>query len=140
MYALVADIENYPQFVPLCQNLTIQSRQQASEDGCEIVVAEMTVAYKLIRETFECRVKLDPNNQTILVSYLDGPFRTLENRWSFKTKGDKRSDVDFFLAYEFRNAFFERLMGAVFDRAFGKFSEAFEVRANAIYGHERISN
>ena len=82
MFDLVADIERYPEFVPLCQSMRIRKRTDTGE-GMETVVAEMTVAYKVIRETFTSRVTLDRPNLEILVEYLDGPFSRMENRWDF---------------------------------------------------------
>ena len=80
MFDLVADVERYPQFVPLCSGLKIRSRTQEA-DGTTVITADMTVAYKLIRETFRSRVRLDRDNLRIVVHYLDGPFSRLENRW-----------------------------------------------------------
>src|SRR6186997_2943718 len=82
MFDLVADIERYPEFVPLCQSTRIRKRTDTGE-GIGTVVAEMTVAYKVIRETFTSRVTLDRPNLQILVEYLDGPFSRMENRWKF---------------------------------------------------------
>ena len=82
MFDLVADVEKYPQFVPLCQALRVRRRSEVAE-GIETIVAEMTVAYKVMRETFTSRVVLDRPNLQILVEYLDGPFSRMENRWDF---------------------------------------------------------
>src|ERR1700748_2066668 len=87
MFDLVADVERYPEFVPLCQSLKIRQRTQ-KPDGTEIVVAEMVVSFKLVRETFTSQVTLDRPNLKILVEYLRGPFSTLENRWTFEPKGE----------------------------------------------------
>src|SRR5271157_5976312 len=84
MFDLVADIERYPEFVPLCRDLKIRSRTSGSEN-VEIVVADMTVAYKVVHETFTSRVTLDRPNLQILVEYLEGPFRRLNNRWNFRS-------------------------------------------------------
>src|SRR5215467_7629663 len=93
MFDLVADIERYPEFVPLCRTMRVIRRTQFVDH--EVVVAEMTVAYKLIRESFTSRVTLDRANQTILVEYLDGPFSRMENRWTFcPLDGRAGSDAD----------------------------------------------
>ncbi|RYE71901.1 MAG: type II toxin-antitoxin system RatA family toxin, partial [Hyphomicrobiales bacterium] len=122
----------YPQFLPLCEGLTVR-RRTPREGGGEVLLADMTVGYKAIRETFTSRVTLDPANLKILVEYVDGPFRYLENRWSFKPL-DTDSEVVFFISYEFASRMLGLLMGAMFDKAFRKFAEAFEKRADAIYG------
>jgi len=132
MFALVADVERYPEFVPLCRSLAV--RRRAVETGKEVIVADMTVAYKLLRETFTSRVTLDRSNQKILVEYLEGPFRRLNNTWIFRAVDNRACDVDFFIAYEFRSRTLGMLMGAMFDAAFRRFAAAFERRADQVYG------
>jgi coenzyme Q-binding protein COQ10 len=132
MFSLVADVEQYPKFVPLCEGLSVIKRQPAGEG--ELIIANMTVAYKLFSETFTSRVRLKPAEHVIMVDYLDGPFRRLDNRWTFVPLGEHESRVKFFLDYEFRAKPLQLLMGSVFDRAFRKFSDAFETRADEIYG------
>ena len=132
MFALVADVERYPQFLPLCEALTVRSRKE--RDGRTILVADMTVGYKAIRETFTSQVLLKPDEQTIEVKYLEGPFRYLTNIWRFEPAGEGACDVHFFIDYEFKSRILGALMGGMFERAFRMFSEAFEKRAGAIYG------
>ena len=132
MFDLVADIESYSKFVPLCERLIVRGR--ATTEGKEVLVADMTIAYKLIRETFTSRVTLDRPGFKIFATYLDGPFRHLDNRWSFEPISQRESLIDFSIDYEFRSRALGVLMGAVFDRAFRKFAEAFEARADTIYG------
>jgi coenzyme Q-binding protein COQ10 len=133
MFDLVADVERYPEFVPLCRSLKIRQRTP-KPDGTEVVICEMTVSFKLVREAFTTKVTLDRPNQKILVEYLQGPFSNLENRWSFEPKSDTVCDVGFFLAYEFKSRMLAMLMGTMFDTAFQRFAAAFEKRADAIYG------
>jgi coenzyme Q-binding protein COQ10 len=133
MFDLVADIERYPEFVPLCKSMRIRQRT-AKPDGTEIVVADMSVSFNLVREAFTSRVTLDRPNQKIFVEYLQGPFSNLENRWSFEAKSDADCDVGFFLNYEFKSRMLAMLMGTMFDTAFQRFAAAFEKRADAIYG------
>jgi coenzyme Q-binding protein COQ10 len=133
MFDLVADVERYPEFVPLCRSMKIRQRTP-KPDGTEIVVCEMTVSFKLVREAFTTRVTLDRSNLKILVEYLQGPFSNLENRWSFEPKSDGACDVGFFLSYEFKSRMLAILMGTMFDTAFQRFAAAFEKRADAVYG------
>jgi coenzyme Q-binding protein COQ10 len=133
MFDLVADVERYPEFVPLCKSLRIRQRTPKA-DGTEIVVCEMTVAFKLVQQAFTTRVTLDRPNLKIYVEYLQGPFSNLENRWSFEAKPDNGCDVGFFLSYEFKSRMLAMLMGTMFDTAFQRFAAAFEKRADAIYG------
>jgi coenzyme Q-binding protein COQ10 len=135
MFDLVADVERYPEFVPLCQSLTVRQHTKRT-DGTEVVVADMTVSFKLVRESFTSQVTLDRPNLRILVEYLRGPFRNLENRWTFEPKGEDLCEVGFYLAYEFKSRMLAALMGAMFDTAFARFSAAFEKRADAIYGRK----
>jgi coenzyme Q-binding protein COQ10 len=135
MFDLVADIERYPEFVPLCRSLRVRKRIDEPE-GVQVVIADMTVAYKLLHETFQSRVTLDRPDLQILVEYLQGPFSKMENRWEFHAIGEQLCDVKFFIAYEFRSRTLGMLMGAMFDAAFRKFAVAFERRADAIYGRK----
>jgi coenzyme Q-binding protein COQ10 len=133
MFDLVADGEKYPEFVPLCIALRVKSRTEKGE-GIVVLVADMTVAYKIIRETFTSRVTLDRPNLKILVEYLNGPFERLQNRWTFRPMGENACEVEFFIDYEFRSRTLAMLMGAMFDTAFRRFAAAFEQRADEIYG------
>ena len=133
MFDLVADVERYPEFVPLCSSLKVRRRIEGSE-GVLILVADMTVAYKLIHESFVSRVTLDRPNLQILVEYLEGPFSHLENRWMFRPTGERTCEVRFFISYEFRSRMLGLLLGSMFDLAFRRFATAFEQRADKIYG------
>jgi coenzyme Q-binding protein COQ10 len=133
MFGLVADVEHYPEFVPLCRALRVIRR--TSENGRETVVAEMTVAYKVIQETFTSRVTLERDQLRILVEYLDGPFSRMENRWQFHpVETAAACEVEFFISYQFRSRAFGLLMGAMFDTAFRRFAAAFERRADQVFG------
>jgi coenzyme Q-binding protein COQ10 len=132
MFDLVADVEKYPQFVPLCSALKVKSRTE--KDGATVLVADMTVAYKIIRETFTSRVTLDRPELRIFVEYLSGPFKRMQNRWRFVPIGKDACEIEFFIDYEFRSRALAAVMGAVFDAAFRKFAVAFEQRADEIYG------
>ena len=133
MFDLVADVERYPEFVPLCSALKVRQRM-AKPDGTEVLVADMTVSFKLLRESFTSRVTLDRPNMKIMVEYLRGPFSNLENRWSFEPRSETDCDVGFFLSYEFKSRMLAMLMGTMFDVAFQRFAAAFEKRADAVYG------
>jgi len=131
MYNLVADVEKYPQFLPLCDGLTVRSRKE--RDTKTLLVADMTVGYKAFRETFTTQVLLKPDENAIDVKYLDGPFRYLDNRWRFEPTDDGGCSVYFFIDYEFKSRILGAVMGSMFDRAFRMFAEAFEARADKIY-------
>ena len=131
MFDLVADVEKYPLFLPMCESLVVRSREPI--EGGTRLIATMGVGYKAISERFTSRVTLKPAESKILVEYLDGPFRYLENRWDFLPDGTG-TRVRFWISYEFRSAMLGMLMGALFDKAFRRFSEAFEQRAQVVYG------
>ncbi len=133
MFDLVADVERYPEFVPLCSALKIRQRM-AKPDGTEVLVADMTVSFKLVKESFTSRVTLDRANLKILVEYLQGPFSNLENRWTFEPKGDDVCDVGFFLAYEFKSRMLAMLMGSMFDAAFARLLHRVREAGDAVYG------
>jgi coenzyme Q-binding protein COQ10 len=133
MFALVADVERYPQFVPLCRSLAVRNRTTDSA-GRDVIIADMTVAYKLVRETFTSRITLDRPKLEILVEYLEGPFERMNNRWSFRVTGEGACEVKFFITYEFRSRTLGLLMGGIFDAAFRRCAAAFERRADQVYG------
>jgi coenzyme Q-binding protein COQ10 len=134
MFDLVADVGLYPEFVPLCTSLKVRSRQPNGE-GRETLVADMGVGYRMIRERFTSRVTLDKPKLRVVVEYIDGPFSHMENVWTFRDEPDgSGSRVTFFIDYEFRSRTLGVLMGAMFDAAFRKFSQAFEERADKLYG------
>ena len=141
MLDLVADVARYPEFVPLCESLKVMSRADGPE-GVSTIVARMTVGYGPIHESFTSKVVVAKSALRIDVTYLDGPFRSLRNRWLFKPAADPAQgacDVDFDIVYEFRSLPLQLLLGAMFDRAFRKFAEAFEARAAKIYGAPQSS-
>ena len=132
MFALVAQVEDYAKFLPLCEAINIKRRETSG--GEEVIVATMTVGYGLIRESFTTKVHLDWAGRKILVEYLDGPFTFLENRWHFQPNGARACDVEFYIAYAFSSRLFERLVGRLFARAVERYTSAFEARADAVYG------
>jgi len=137
MFDLVADIERYPEFVPLCTGTRVRNRRLDGH-GREALISEMSVGYKMVRETFTTRVLLDKSRLRILVEYIDGPFSHLENIWTFRDEpGPGGSVVTFFIDYEFRSRTLGTLMGSMFHAAFRKFSQAFEERADKLYPEAR---
>ena len=135
MFDLVADVERYHEFVPLCSRNAIVSRETRGES--EVLMTDMTVACGIYRESFRSRVTLDRANGFILVESTDGPLRRLRTRWTFHSQSDGSCNVGFHLQYEFTSRALALLMGPVFDVAFGRFVQAFERRAEVIYGRRR---
>lgn len=133
MFDLVADVERYPEFLPLCLGLKLRERKRDAQ-ARDVLIADMQVGYRAIRETFSSRVTLDRAALKILVEYVDGPFSHLENVWTFSDEAPPRSAIGFFIDYEFRSRLLGALMGSMFDAAFRRFAQAFEARADIIYG------
>jgi coenzyme Q-binding protein COQ10 len=138
MFALVRDVESYPQFVPLCEGIRIRRRSEIAP-GVEALFVEMQVGFKAICERYVSRVCCDVNKLDIRVECAEGPFRKLDNRWTFRdepgtSETAPRSTVDFFIAYEFKSVALGLLMGAMFDKAFHKYADAFAKRADEVYG------
>ena len=132
MYALIADIGAYPDFLPWCSAARIRSRRPI--DSGEVVDADLGISFKLFRERFGSRVTLRPDENKIDVAYLDGPFRYLNNHWTFTPIDDQRCEVDFFVDFEFKSRTLQALIGLVFNEAMQRIVRAFEARAEDLYG------
>lgn len=132
MFDLVCDVEKYPEFVPLCQSLSVKSRKE--RDGKQLVLADMTMAYKVMSETFTTQVLMKPDDLEIEVKYIDGPFKHLDNHWKFEELSEYECEVAFMVDYELKSKMLALAAGAVFDLAFNRFVDAFEKRATEIYG------
>jgi coenzyme Q-binding protein COQ10 len=134
MFDLVADVVRYPEFLPLCEALAVRGRTH--EGDIEILTADMTAGYKAIRETFTSRVRIDRARGEIAATGVPGamgPFSRLDNRWQFRAAPDG-CEVNFSIGYELRSVMLQMLVGALFDRAFRRYTEAFEERARQVYG------
>lgn len=131
MFDLVADIESYPDFIPYCENTRLIERQEGTEAA--VLVVDMTVGYRILRETFRSRVTLDRPKLDIKANYISGPVKTLVNEWTFEPLASG-SRIHFYLDYEFRSRALGALMNAMFDRVFKRFADAFEARADTVYG------
>ncbi|MEL6871221.1 MAG: type II toxin-antitoxin system RatA family toxin [Pseudomonadota bacterium] len=132
MYALVADVDSYPEFLPLCESMRVRGRR-TTENG-EVLIADMTMGYKAIRETISSQVTLTPSEPLVTVQYLEGPFSQMENRWRFLPADDGGCEVEFYMAYSVRNPMLSFLVSQLFDKAFRRFAHAFEARAKTVYG------
>lgn len=132
MYALVADVENYCDFLPWCAGSRIRSREQT--DAGEVIEADLVISFKVFRESFVSRVTLKPEQRRIDVEYLEGPFKYLNNHWHFIPIADGECEVDFFVDFEFRSRTLQAIIGVVFNEAMRRIVRAFEQRAEALYG------
>ena len=130
LYALVADIERYPEFLPWCLAARIRKREG------QVVVADLVIGFKMIRERFTSRVTLDPEGRRIDVTYTDGPFSYLNNHWRFEPAESEpgHCEIDFYVDFEFRSRILRKLMEPLFNEAVRRMVAAFEGRAKDLYG------
>ncbi len=131
MYDLVADVARYPEFLPWTAAARIRSIE--TQEGKDIMLADLVISFKAFRESFGSRVVLDPAAMRIDTSYLDGPFRYLTSYWTFQDLPEGGSQVSFFVDFEFKNALLQSVIGLVFHEAMQRVVRAFEARANALY-------
>lgn len=132
MYGLVADVAQYPKFLPWCAAARIRSRSQQGE--AEVMEADLVISFKVFRERFGSRVTLYADDMRIETEYLDGPFRYMKSNWSFAPRDDGTCDVSFFVDFEFKNAVLQGIIGVVFNEAMQRIVKAFERRAAELYG------
>ena len=131
MYALVADVARYPEFLPW--NSAARIRQRYPITGGEVMEADLVISFKLFREKFGSRVVLYPDQGRIETEYLDGPLKHLKSVWLFRDLPQGGSEVDFTVDFEFRNAILASVIGLVFNEAMTRIVQAFEKRAKTIY-------
>ena len=127
LFDLVADIERYPEFLPWCLAARVRAR-----DGT-LVTADLVIGFKMFREAFTSRVTLDPGGRRIDVCYQNGPFKYLNNHWVFEDH-PTGCTIDFYVDFEFRSKFLQKLIGVLFEEAVRRMVAAFEARARALYG------
>lgn len=128
IYAIVADVERYPEFVPWCAGLRILAREQVPRG--EVLWAETLVGYKAFRERYTSRVELEASRR-IDVTQTEGPFRQLENHWRFSA-AEGGCQVDFSIVFEFKSRLLGRVAGAALGLVMTRMTDAFEARARAL--------
>lgn len=126
LFALVADIERYPEFLPWCIGARIKERQP------NFVVADLIIGFKVFRERFTSRVVLDPTGK-IDVTYAEGPFRYLDNHWTFE-RAPEGCRIGFFVDFEFKSRLMQKVIEVLFSEAVRRMVGAFEKRACDLYG------
>ena len=127
LFDLVADVERYPEFLPWCLGARVRERK------ANLIVADLLIGYRMVRERFTSRVTLD-RARRIDVSYSDGPFRYLNNHWEFEPQPDGSSVLDFYVDFEFRSRMLQRVIELLFNEAVKRMVAAFESRARRLYG------
>jgi coenzyme Q-binding protein COQ10 len=132
LYALVAGVEHYPKFLPWCIGARIRER------GPDLLVADLIIGFKMFRERFTSRVKLDPTGQRIDVEYTDGPFKYLRNHWIFRPH-EQGCEIDFYVDFEFRSKLLQKTIELLFNEAVRRMVAAFETRARHLYGENGLT-
>lgn len=130
MYDLVANVDAYPEFLPWCLATRIKSNEN------NVMIADMVIGFKMIREKYTSEVTLSPNERVDVI-YKNGPFKYLKSHWIFKQKAGGGCDIDFYVDFEFRSVLLQKVMGAVFNEAVQLMMNAFEKRAISLYGDDK---
>ncbi|MCH2395453.1 type II toxin-antitoxin system RatA family toxin [Oceanibaculum sp.] len=131
LFDLVADVERYPEFLPWCLGARIRKREPA------LLIADLIIGFKMVRERFTSRVALDQPGMRIDVTYTEGPFKYLNNHWIFlpaEGEGAEACLIDFYVDFEFRSVLLQKMMSVLFNEAVRRMVGAFETRAHALYG------
>jgi coenzyme Q-binding protein COQ10 len=126
LFDLVADVGQYPRFLPWCVAARVRSRTE-----CQLL-ADLTIGFGPFRESFASRVTLDRPGR-VTVTYENGPFRYLNNQWDFAPHGTG-TEVAFFVDFEFRSRLLRAAIGVVFNEAVRRMVNAFLKRARDVYG------
>lgn len=134
MFALIADVGRYHEFLPWCEATRIRARRTGEGPGVEIIEADLIISFKVFRERFGSRVTVNRPARTIDVKYLEGPFRYLDNHWRFEEVQPGVCDVEFFVDFEFKSIVLQKVIGVVFNEAMQRIVRAFEDRAEQLYG------
>jgi len=132
MYALVADVGQYPEFLPWTAAARVRSETQQG-DGSTLMEADLVISFKVFRERFASRVVLWPEARKIDTEYLDGPFTPMISNWEFSDT-NTGCEVHFFVDFEFRNRLLQSAAGLFFYEAMQRIVRAFEKRAEDLYG------
>ena len=133
MFDLVADVGRYPEFLPWCVGARIRSRTET------LLVADLIINFKGMRENFTSNVALDRDAMKIDVIYKDGPFKYLNNKWVFDQTASGQCVLDFYVDFEFKSRFLEMVIEILFGEAVRRMVHAFEQRAAQLYGPAAIS-
>ncbi len=121
---IILDIEKYPGFLPWCSDAQLLSKTE------EELIAQLTISYKFFRETYKSLVITTetPEEFTINVEAISGPFKKLKNFWSIR-KINNQCEVKFSIDFEFKSVILDAVIGTFFSMATNKMIKAFETRA-----------
>ena len=123
IFNVIANIENYPTFLPWCVGAIITDKNHLSD----IVIqrAELVIAFKSFRESFFSDIQLNKKNWTINIQSNKKPFKSLKGQWIIQEK-DNHCEVSFEIKFEFKSIILEKIIGVVFFNAVKSIIKAFE--------------
>ena len=127
LYALVLDVQKYPQFLPWCMAARVKSQSERE------LAADLIIGFNMFRETFTSYVEFDPDKLEIDVRYAEGPFKHLTNNWQFLPHEDG-CEIDFYVDFEFNSRLLQSVIETLFTEAVRRMVRAFETRADDLYG------
>jgi coenzyme Q-binding protein COQ10 len=128
IFDLVADVAKYPEFLPWCTGARIRETRE------NMILADLMIGFKMVREKFTSKVWLNRPDLRIDVEFVDGPFRYLKNHWTFADIGNGQCRIGFYLEFEFKSVMLQKLIGVLFHEAVKRMVAAFESRARQLYG------
>ncbi|MGB0689670.1 MAG: type II toxin-antitoxin system RatA family toxin [Candidatus Puniceispirillum sp.] len=129
LYALVLDVQKYPQFLPWCMAARVKSQSERE------LAADLIIGFNMFRETFTSYVEFDPDKLEIDVRYAEGPFKHLTNNWRFLPHEDG-CEIDFYVDFEFNSRLLQSVIETLFTEAVRRMVRAFEARADDLYGNK----
>ena len=138
LFDLVSDVESYPKFLPWCSAARVISRE--ARGAVIVMLADMTISFKVHQETFRSEVTLDHEKRTIGTRYISGPFKRMISEWRFEPAGERSTNVNFCIDFEFKNRALQMLIGLLFEEAVRRIVSAFEARAHALYNKRQLQS
>ncbi|MCW5621978.1 MAG: type II toxin-antitoxin system RatA family toxin [Burkholderiales bacterium] len=125
IYALINDIEAYPQFVPWCTRAVIESRSERE------IVATLGVRRGPLHTEFTTRNTLDPG-RSVVMEHLRGPFKALHGIWTLTPIGDAGTRIELTLRFAFANRLTAAVFEPMFEETAGSLVDAFVARARTV--------
>ena len=127
---LVLDIEKYPEFVPFCLDSKVHEKKEQGD--LILMIADLTIGKGPLKDTYKSDVRYNKKDDTIFVTNLDGPLKSLENKWHFKQLS-KTTEVSFEVDFELKNDFLNMIMTKSFQFGLDKIADAFQKRAEELF-------
>ncbi|MDG4648790.1 type II toxin-antitoxin system RatA family toxin [Roseibacterium sp. SDUM158017] len=134
MYDLVADVANYPKFIPWIAAARVRS--VTPEGDHEVMLADLVVGFRMFREKFLSKVTMWEGTRRIDTEYIEGPFRHMRSTWVFRDVDEGGCEVSFDVDFEFRNRLLQGAAGLFFHEAMQRIVRAFEARADELHGKD----